>query len=164
LTVLEAEEPPVDAAAAAPANPSAVAASAATVVAVMVNYFIVLLLRWCAECCVKCSRFDDYRLLVISESSHVTRQGVDFHLNTSRRCEPLSCIRFRRLVGLLDLSAPLGERGVVVVLEVLGGQAGLQRGGVDAQPADAQVSGASVPRQGSPGVGGRPRPPHACSA
>ena len=61
------------------------------------------------------------------------------------------------VAGLLDLSAPLRERGVVAVLEVLGGgQAGLQRGGlqrrqerlgdrgVDRLPADAQVAGAAA--------------------
>jgi hypothetical protein len=54
------------------------------------------------------------------------------------------------IAGLLDLPAPLRQGGVVAVLEVLGGgQAGLQRGGlqrrqerlgdggVDGQPADA---------------------------
>jgi hypothetical protein len=59
------------------------------------------------------------------------------------------------IAGLLDLSAPLRERGVVAVLELLGGgQARLQRGGlqrgqerlryggVDGQPADAQMAGA----------------------
>ena len=61
------------------------------------------------------------------------------------------------VAGLLDLSAPLGERGVVAVLELLGGgQAGLQRGGlqrgqervgdggVDRDAADAQVPGAAA--------------------
>ena len=39
------------------------------------------------------------------------------------------------VAGLLDLSAPLGERGVVAVLEVLGGgEAGLQRGGLQRSP------------------------------
>ncbi len=61
------------------------------------------------------------------------------------------------VAGLLDLAAPLRQRGVVAVLELLGGgQAGLQRGGlqrgqerlgdrgVDRRPADAQVAGAAA--------------------
>jgi len=59
------------------------------------------------------------------------------------------------VAGLLDLPAPLRERGVVTILELLrGGQTGLQRGGlqrgqesgghggVDRDAADAQVPGA----------------------
>ena len=61
------------------------------------------------------------------------------------------------VAGLLDLAPPLRERGVVAVLELLGGgQAGLQRGGlqrgqerlgdrgVDRDTADAQVPGAAA--------------------
>jgi hypothetical protein len=60
------------------------------------------------------------------------------------------------VAGLFDLASPLGQRGVVAVLELLGGgQAGLQRGGsqrgqkrlrdsgVDGDTADAQVPGAA---------------------
>ena len=71
---------------------------------------------------------------------------------------PVAALGLAGLVaGLLDLAAPLRERGVVAVLELLGGgQAGLQRGGlqrgqeragdrgVDRDAADAQVPGAAA--------------------
>ena len=75
------------------------------------------------------------------------------------------------VAGLLDLAAPLRQRGVVAVLELLGGgQAGLQRRrlqrgqerlgdrGVDPGAADAQVTGAAaldeVPGAGAVVAGG----------
>ena len=74
---------------------------------------------------------------------------------------PVATLGLAGLVaGLLDLAAPLRERGVVTVLELLGGgQAGLQRGGlqrgqegggyggVDRDAADAQVPGCRGPRR-----------------
>jgi hypothetical protein len=92
------------------------------------------------------------------------QQGVPLGLQTPgdqpvvRVDGPVATLGLAGLVaGLLDLAAPLRECGVVTVLELLGGgQAGLQRGGlqrgqergghggVDRDAAEAQVPGAAA--------------------
>src|SRR5205823_12110853 len=71
---------------------------------------------------------------------------------------PVAAFGFGRgVAGLFDLAAPLVQRGVVAVLERFGGgQAGVQRGGlqrgqerlgdrgVDRQPADVHVPGSAA--------------------
>ena len=62
------------------------------------------------------------------------------------------------VAGLLDLSAPLCERGVVAVLEVLrGGQAGLQRGGLPARPGTRRPRRCRSRRRRRAGAGCRGR-------